>query len=411
MNELLEIRDDNMVSAKELYEKLGLSESNYSRWCKQYITENEALEEGIDYKADVSPLVINDEWENTGFEPNYRQDYLLTLETAASLAMESHTKKGRELRDRLLKAAFVAKAQYDALIVQFQNMSNAVEQLGKKFEESYNILGSRVMALESGRSVPGGKVSEWFSEAYKDISDLVATGYWGSTFSEVLSAITEKMGVEEGVDISIYTKYYMQENKLQTVPNKLYVIDDNSDLRYVFEKVVDTMLSCIDSHGSAADDVAIQSELEAEMFEAPEGYSYPDEVAGIPGRGVPTPEELHAFEKKQKEWLETERDRIQRKREKLNESYIGPDNNLHYYDEEKEKQRIIEQEQYKKEREADRARSEERKKYFRGMDPWTYFTTYIPQQVKERGISFEELMEEEHRLGYGRDPKNVKNQD
>ena len=38
----LDIDSDNMTTAKKLYAFLGLSPSNYSKWCKNNITDNES---------------------------------------------------------------------------------------------------------------------------------------------------------------------------------------------------------------------------------------------------------------------------------------------------------------------------------------------------------------------------------
>lgn len=46
-----------MTTAKRLYEFLELNPSNYSRWVKSNISENQFAEEGVDYWT----LVMHDE--------------------------------------------------------------------------------------------------------------------------------------------------------------------------------------------------------------------------------------------------------------------------------------------------------------------------------------------------------------
>ena len=46
---VLGIDKDGMTTARKLYSFLGMDNKNYSRWCKNNITENEFAEENVDY--------------------------------------------------------------------------------------------------------------------------------------------------------------------------------------------------------------------------------------------------------------------------------------------------------------------------------------------------------------------------
>lgn len=87
----LKMDKDGYVSAKNLYEFLGLDNSNYSRWCKQNILDNVFAVKGEDYVF----FVINDEKSERG-RPT--KDYKLTAAFAKKLAMQSGGEKGEQAR-------------------------------------------------------------------------------------------------------------------------------------------------------------------------------------------------------------------------------------------------------------------------------------------------------------------------
>ena len=88
----LQIDEDGRTTSRKLYEFLELDKSNYSRWVKKNIINNEFAEENNDYFA----LVIDDERD---FNPNPTKDFKLSAEFAKKLAMGSHTLKGEEARN------------------------------------------------------------------------------------------------------------------------------------------------------------------------------------------------------------------------------------------------------------------------------------------------------------------------
>ena len=104
MQELIKISHESKtgkesVSARELYEFLGLDKSNYSRWSKQNIEENEFAEKGEDYQGFV--IVTNG---------NETRDYALSIKFAKKLAMQAKTEKGEQARDYFIMCEAAAKA-------------------------------------------------------------------------------------------------------------------------------------------------------------------------------------------------------------------------------------------------------------------------------------------------------------
>ena len=88
------------VEAKELYEKLGLDRSQWSRWHKQNISENPFATAGLDFE---------------GFDMmssgNRTQNYLLSVDFAKKLAMQVKTEKGEQVRNYFLECERKLKGQ------------------------------------------------------------------------------------------------------------------------------------------------------------------------------------------------------------------------------------------------------------------------------------------------------------
>lgn len=95
MNELIKINPDGRTTSKELYEFLGLDQSNYAKWCKANIVNNGFAEENMDWGL----LVLHDE------KLNYRpsQNYWLTIAFAKKLCMISPTERGEQARNYFIE--------------------------------------------------------------------------------------------------------------------------------------------------------------------------------------------------------------------------------------------------------------------------------------------------------------------
>ena len=97
MNELIKIGPNGRTTAKELYEFLGLNPTNFSRWCKTNIEDNEFAEEGSDWLR----LVVKEETPTGGSID--RQDFELSIAFAKKLCMLSKSERGNQAREYFLE--------------------------------------------------------------------------------------------------------------------------------------------------------------------------------------------------------------------------------------------------------------------------------------------------------------------
>lgn len=85
---VLGIDGNGMTTARALYQFLELSQSQFSRWAKKNIEENEFFTEGTDWIG--FDIVSNG---------NICKDYRISANFAEHLSMESHSEKGKQARN------------------------------------------------------------------------------------------------------------------------------------------------------------------------------------------------------------------------------------------------------------------------------------------------------------------------
>ncbi len=88
----LGIDENGMTTASKLYAFLELSPSNYSKWCKSNITENEFAEENIDFVR----FVIKYE---SGVGVKEREDFKLTAHFAKKLSCKGNGERAEQARE------------------------------------------------------------------------------------------------------------------------------------------------------------------------------------------------------------------------------------------------------------------------------------------------------------------------
>jgi phage anti-repressor protein len=119
MQELIKVatnsQGERVVSARELYEFLGMNNAVFARWSKKNIEENQFAIENEDW-AMLNIMLSNG---------NQTKDYALSLDFSKRISMMARTEKGEQLRnyfiecEKALKATVpVAISIEDALIQQ-----------------------------------------------------------------------------------------------------------------------------------------------------------------------------------------------------------------------------------------------------------------------------------------------------
>ena len=130
------------VSARELYLGLGLDKSNWSRWSKENLEENEFFSQGVDFIQ----LVIMTSAEN----PNPPKEFAVSLEFAKHISMMAKTSKGHEYRnyfielEREVTSSVKEKIEIDLMFADFAFKTLNLPDSGKlailgKIEKAHGI--------------------------------------------------------------------------------------------------------------------------------------------------------------------------------------------------------------------------------------------------------------------------------
>lgn len=124
----LGIDENGMTTASKLYSFLELSQSNYSKWCRTNITDNEFAEENIDFVR----FVIEYE---SGVGVKEREDFKLTAHFAKKLSVKGNSAKAEEAREYFTRVEERAKQlviDRTKLSPQLQLMNLLVENMNKQ---------------------------------------------------------------------------------------------------------------------------------------------------------------------------------------------------------------------------------------------------------------------------------------
>lgn len=187
---VLGVDEEGRTTAKKLYAFLELDKSNYSKWAKRNIIENEFAEENIDFIS----FVLNDE---CGGAKTY--DYKLSASFAKKLAIGTNNQKGElakeyfiKIEDKLKKLADPYSHMSKELksIFVLDEKTQKIESRVNKLESDmplFNVECKEVQALvrKTGIKVLGG----YRSKAYKDNS------LRGKVYADIQHELKREFGV------------------------------------------------------------------------------------------------------------------------------------------------------------------------------------------------------------------------
>lgn len=201
----LGVDENGMTTVKKLFDFLGMSRNNYSRWYKTNITDNEFAEENIDY----FPFLTNEE---CGGQASL--DSKITARFAKKLSMLQKNDRGEEAREyftrvedyavnttiqlrelqnnpmKLLEIHYEALKQNENEIAEVNEKVEAVNKDLQDFKMDLPILGIEIDRITSavhrrGVNALGGKESN----AYSDRS------LRGKVYSDIYRELKRQFGV------------------------------------------------------------------------------------------------------------------------------------------------------------------------------------------------------------------------
>lgn len=228
----LQIDEDGMTTALNLYKFLELNPSHFSRWCTKNIKNNKFATENEDYTV----LAIDGE-NPLGGRP--KTDYKLTADFAKKLSMTGNTEKHEQARQY-----FIACEQ--GLKTAATRMYEYIE----KFKTTIDEMQQDIQDLKDQVAVKRNKYSPLFTKM-KPKYELLEK-HFGCTRKELYKSIYIEL--EDAYDVSINEIYdnYCYENMLSK--NECYpmeAIEHHEELRKGLVILIDDALkkyNLVDKH-------------------------------------------------------------------------------------------------------------------------------------------------------------------
>ncbi|WP_349947306.1 antA/AntB antirepressor family protein [Lacrimispora sp. BS-2] len=189
----LGIDEDGMTTAKKLYEFLELNPSNYSKWYKANIIDNQFADEGTDYEV----FVLNDE-NPQGGRPT--QDFKLTAKFAKKLSMTQKNERGEQAREYFTRVEDKTKE----MILRMQDMSPElrlminIEMEQKRQSREIAEVNNRV---ESIREIVALDTTSWREDTRNLINKIAQELGGGQAFQQVRAESYELLEKRMGVSL------------------------------------------------------------------------------------------------------------------------------------------------------------------------------------------------------------------
>lgn len=238
----LQIDENGMTTASKLYEFLELNPSNFTKWCKRNIENNNFASENVDYVR----LVLEYE---SAVKGKTRIDYKLSSDFAKKLSMTGNTDRHEEARkyfiacEQGLKVA--AQRINSAKQVDLQPLADAITVLTNTITTFQKDVSERLDKLEQAQAnrylTDNHYPSAWFRKMnpkYKMLEE-----YFGGTRKELYSNIYKEIEDTYDVDINQVHEDYCYENHL--LKGECYpmdAIEHNSHLKEAVALLVDDAL-------------------------------------------------------------------------------------------------------------------------------------------------------------------------
>lgn len=241
---LLQVGEDDRVSAKNVYDFLELHPKHYARWCRTNFENNEFAEEHEDYEG--SPLMVNG---------NLTLDYRLSVPFAKKLCMLSKTPRGEEARDYFIKVEDTLKkvaqrlpamTHNEILLQTFQGMVEMEHKqaaLESRMETTEQIVLESAVKLENSLKVFSKPGNNWKDSMELAIREMADGSGWA--LIKLKGKLYQELEIVANVDIqSRLTRKRNRMKKQGTTRkeymavNKLDIISHDKQLRPIFEGIV-----------------------------------------------------------------------------------------------------------------------------------------------------------------------------
>lgn len=234
----LQIDENGMTTASNLYLFLELEPKNFSRWCNTNIKNNKFAVENEDYTV----FVINEE-NPLGGRP--KTDYKITSEFAKKLSMTGNTERHEQARQY-----FIACEQGLKVVVQNKSiLDNKLATAIDSMSITLSSINNRLTELEkqqSKKKLPEKKYSRWKAKTFDKLNTLLSYINEHSDnnlkLPELIHLVIEETEDTYNFEMNDYVDAYKSEFDLEDNPYVLTVIDHYKNIRDMFTLTLDSIM-------------------------------------------------------------------------------------------------------------------------------------------------------------------------
>lgn len=239
----LGVDENGMTTASKLYSFLELNTSNYSKWCKTNITENEFAEENVDFTRFVL------EYES-GVGTKEREDFKLTSKFARKLSMTQKNHKGEIARDYFAtledraKEVAINRAQLSPQMQMFYAIADGqarMELEQKRQAEQVNRIEQTVSNMKEIFTEPIGDWKNDINARVREISiksDVEYQELYGQMYGELENiAHCSLKRLQENKRIRM-EKAGNTKTAIKEGTTKIAIIYEKPQLKAIFEGIV-----------------------------------------------------------------------------------------------------------------------------------------------------------------------------
>lgn len=256
----LGIDENGMTTASKLYAFLELSPSNYSKWCKSNITENEFAEENIDFVR----FVIKYE---SGVGVKEREDFKLTAHFAKKLSCKGNGERAEQAReyfstlDDKVKEVAINRSQLSqstqALFGIIESMAKQELEQKRQAEQLNRIEQKQEVISDTFTHTSGNEdFKAWANRCIAKIAESPnytngsgRSARYQNVRTESYDRLRQKWNcnlndrVARAKGRALGNKPNITKKELDSI-NKLSVISEDKSLKPVYETVIKEMMIC-----------------------------------------------------------------------------------------------------------------------------------------------------------------------
>lgn len=241
----LQIDENGMTTASNLYSFLELQPSHFSHWCTRNIKNNKFAIENVDY------IVFASESENPKIGGRPKTDYKLTSDFAKKLSMTGNTERHEQARDYFIACEQGLKIATQKIQSTQTDLAPLVDMLSA-MTQSITTLTNNMISMQQdiqelkqtqrNRYLLGNRYpSAWYKKIAPKYKMLME--YFDCSRNELYSSIYKELEDTYNVDINQIHEDYCYENHL--LKDECYpmdAIEHNTNLREALTLLIDNSL-------------------------------------------------------------------------------------------------------------------------------------------------------------------------